>query len=311
MDDPRRKGDIDCIVVGGGPAGLTAAIYLARFRRRVILLDGGESRAGLIPRSHNHPGYPDGIGGRELLDRMRQQLRNYGVTCLPDQATDIARLQDGRLAVQAGGTLVADHVILATGSRDRLPPIRDALRHIREGLVRQCPVCDAYELTGKPVAVIGDGDCAAGEALFLRHYTSDITVLTLGQDLQVSAGVRSKLDRAGVRIVTEKAAGWDFGGDRVDVRLEGGQRRFAAVYSGLGSDPQNTLARKLGAKLAADGRILTDAHQETSAEGVFAAGDVVTGLNQIAVAMAQGEIAATRIHSRLRLAEGRCVADSL
>ncbi|MFJ1294417.1 FAD-dependent oxidoreductase, partial [Paracoccus yeei] len=129
--------------------------------------------------------------------------------------------------------------------------------------------------------------------------------------LQVSAGVRSKLDRAGVRIVTEKAAGWDFGGDRVDVRLEGGQRRFAAVYSGLGSDPQNTLARTLGAKLAADGRILTDAHQETSAEGVFAAGDVVTGLNQIAVAMAQGEIAATRIHSRLRLAEGRCVADSL
>ena len=133
MDDPRRKGDIDCIVVGGGPAGLTAAIYLARFRRRVILVDGGESRAALIPRSHNHPGYPDGIGGRELLDRMRQQLRNYGVTCLPDQATDIARLQDGRLAVQAGGTLVADHVILATGSRDRLPPIRDALRLIYGG----------------------------------------------------------------------------------------------------------------------------------------------------------------------------------
>lgn len=311
MDDPAPEDDFNCVVVGGGPAGLTAAIYLARFRRRVALVDGGKSRASLIPRSHNHPGYPDGIRGDDLLSRMRQQVQTYRVPCLPDQATDIARLPDGRLALQAGRRLITDHVIIATGSRDRLPPVDEPLRHIREGLLRQCPVCDAYELIDKPVAVIGTGDCAAGEALFLRHYTSDISLLTLGDDLDVADGVRSKLDDAGVKIVRDAASGWEFGSTGVGVMLGSRHRRFAAIYSGLGIDPQNDLARKLGARLADDGRILTDAHQETSVKGVFAAGDVVTGLNQIAVAMAQGEIAATRIHSLLRLEERRCVSDHL
>lgn len=301
----------DCLVVGGGPAGLTAAIYLARFRRRVVLVDGGKSRAFLIPRSHNHPGYPDGIRGDDLLARMRQQMQQYGVPCLSVQATDAALLPDGRFSVQAGQPIIADHIILATGSRDRVPPLEGIIQHIRNGLVRQCPVCDAYELIDKPVAVIGTQDCAAGEALFLCHYTSQVTLLTLGDELAVSEEVQSRLDDAGVRIVRERATDWDFRDTGVDIRLGDERLRFAAVYSGLGIDPQNALARDLGVALAEDGRILTDPHQHTSVEKVFAAGDVVTGLNQIAVAMAQGEIAATRVHSLLRLREGRCLADSL
>lgn len=301
----------DCIVVGGGPAGLTAAIYLARFRRQVVVIDGGESRASLIPRSHNHPGYPDGIRGNELLDRMREQAQKYGVTLVAAQATDAAQLPDGNFAVQAGRELIARHLILATGSRDNLPPVDDPLRHIREGLVRQCPVCDAYELIDKPVGIIGTADCAAGEALFLSHYTSDITLMTLGKELDLSDAAQARLDDAGVRIVREEPGAWDFRHDEVRVDLGGQPFRFAAVYSGLGNDPQNALARQLGLKLAEDGRILTGDHQETSVERVFAVGDVVTGLNQIAVAMGQGEVAATRVHSMLRLEERRCVADTL
>ena len=304
-------GTFDCAVVGGGPAGMTAAIYLARFRRRVVLIDGGESRASLIPRSHNHPGYPDGIHGDDLLDRMRQQMDRFGVSVLRGKATDIGRLPNGGFAIAAGQALAADHVILATGSRDRLPPLDGALDHVRRGLLRQCPICDAYELTGQPVAVIGAGDCAAGEALFLRHYTPDIALLTLGDELTVAAPVREKLEKAGVRIVTDPAADWEFGEGGVGVTLGGGPVRFRAVYSGLGIDPQNSLARRLGLDLAEDGRITADAHQETSVPRVFAAGDVVTGLNQIAVAMAQAEIAATRVHNLLRVREDRCLADSL
>lgn len=304
-------GAFDCAIVGGGPAGMTAAIYLARFRRRVVLIDAGKSRASLIPRSHNHPGYPDGIHGNDLLDRMRQQMDRFGVTVLHEKATDIAPLPGGGFRITAGQPLAAGHVILSTGSRDRLPPLDNALDHIREGLLRQCPICDAYELTGQPVAVIGAGDCVAGEALFLRHYTPDIAMLTLGDDLAVAPPVMEKLEKAGVRIVTDHATDWDFGEGGVGVRLGGNPARFRAVYSGLGIDPQNSLARSLGLNLAEDGRITTDAHQETSVPGVFAAGDVVTGLNQIAIAMAQGEIAATRVHNLMRVQEDRCLADSL
>ncbi|MTE01235.1 FAD-binding protein [Paracoccus sp. YIM 132242] len=301
----------DCAIVGGGPAGLTAAIYLARFRRRVVLIDAGQSRASLIPRSHNHPGYPDGIHGNDLLERMRQQMDRFGVTVLSAKATDARPVLDGGFRIEAGQTLLADHIILATGSRDRLPPLDDALDHIRQGLLRQCPICDAYELSGQPVAVIGAGDCAAGEALFLRHYTPDISMLTLGSELTVPPPLLAKLEKAGVRIVTDEASDWDFGDGGVGVTLGGSPARFRAVYSGLGSDPQNSLARSLGLDLAEDGRISTDAHQQSSVPGVFAAGDVVTGLNQIAVAMAQGEIAATHVHNLLRVQEDRCLADSL
>lgn len=301
----------DCAIIGGGPAGMTAAIYLGRFRRRVALIDNGESRAALIPRTHNHPGYPDGIRGRDLLDRMRLQVAKLGVFTISGEAADIRCSRDGRFRVSAGRIIMADHVILATGVKDRLPPVDDPLRHIREALIRQCPVCDAYELIGKPVAVIGAGDSAAGEALFLSHYTPDITLLTLGDVLQVSARVIGKLKKAGVRIVTEKISGWDFGQAGVDVHLGTGRRRFTAVYSGLGNEPHNALARELGVSLLEDARIVTDEYQETSRKNIFAIGDVVTGLNQIAVAMAQGEIAASRIHTMLRLREGRCVLDSL
>lgn len=309
----------DCVVIGGGPAGMSAAIYLARFRRRVALIDKGHSRAALIPRSHNHPGYPDGIRGGDLLDRMRQQMQQFGVTAVQGQATDAERRPDGLFAVRvAGQTLLADHLILATGVRDRLPPVDDPLRHIREGLIRQCPVCDAYELTDKPVAVIGAGASAAGEALFLCHYTAEVSILTLGESPDLSEDILAKLQRAGVRMVRDPVRSWNFGGDQangdrgVSVCLASGQRLdFAAVYSGLGNDPRNDLADRLGVTLADDGRIGTGGHQETSVSKVFAAGDVVTGLNQIAVAMAQGEIAATHVHNLLRLREGRCVADSL
>lgn len=301
----------DCAIIGGGPAGMTAAIYLARFRRRVVLIDGGDSRAALIPRSHNHPGYPDGIRGEDLLARMREQTDRFGVLTLAAQATAIDRLPDGAFGIAAGRTLAADHVILATGSRDRMPPVDDPVRHIREGLIRQCPVCDAYELIDKPVAIIGAKDCTAGEALFMSHYTPDITLLTLGDPLDVKASIQARLDDARVRILADRVTAWDFAADGVGVRVDDGWRRFAAVYSGLGIDPQNALARGLGVDLAEDGRITTDPHMQTSVDRVFAIGDVVTGLNQIAVAMAQGEIAATHVHNLIRLSERRSLADSL
>lgn len=300
---------LDCVIVGGGPAGLTAAIYLARFRRRVALIDAGNSRAALIPRSHNHPGYPSGIEGPSLLAQMREQAGRFGVIPVAEELTGADRLPDGRLRLRAGAAVLeTTSLLLATGVSDHVPPVTDPLHHVREGLIRQCPVCDAYEVIDRAVAVIGAGACAAGEALFLRHYTADLVILTLGQPLELSEAVLRRLDEAGIAIVEAPLEAMTFRDDAVQVRLAGQpERRFAAVYSGLGNEPRSTLAKALGVDLASDGRIVTDAHQLTSVPGIYAAGDVVTGLNQIAVAMAQGEIAATAIHNALRQAEGRCL----
>ncbi|WP_134681777.1 NAD(P)/FAD-dependent oxidoreductase [Paracoccus ravus] len=301
---------LDCVVIGGGPAGLTAAIYLARFLRKVAIFDKGESRASLIPRSHNHPGFPDGIGGPELLTRMRRQLEKLGIAPVAAEVKDLTVLPDAVFQVAADRILLADHVILATGTRDRLPDIASPLRQIRAGLIRQCPVCDAYELRDESVAVIGSGDDAAGEALFLRQYTRRVSLLTLGRTPAFSGEVSAKLSSAGVEIIRSSVADWQFDPDSVTIKLGSGtSHRFRALYSGLGSDPQSSLAARAGVRLAGRGCIPTDPHQESSVNNLFAIGDVVTGLNQIGVAMAQGEVAATRIHNLLRAREGRCVVD--
>lgn len=303
---------LDCAVIGGGPGGMTAAIFLARFRRRVVLIDAGNSRAAMIPRSHNHPGYPDGIRGQELLHRMARQLEKFDVPLIRAEASDVFPVPGGQFCVTAGTPVLADHLVLATGVRDRMPPVKDPRRHVGNGVIRQCPICDAYELIDKPVAVIGAGGCAAGEALFLSRYTAQVTILTLGAPLELDDDVRRKLDQAAIPILQDGVRDWDFGPEGATLHMaSGGTLGFAAVYSGLGNDPQNGLARKLGLILAPDGRIVTDAHQQTSRERIFAVGDVVTGLNQIAVAMAQAEIAATHIHNLMRLREGRCLADRL
>jgi len=297
----------DCIIIGGGPAGLTAAIYLARFRRRALLIDAAESRAALIPRSHNHPGYPGGIHGAALLAHMRQQAQAFEAPMLRASVTDAQRVPEG-FRVTAGDVFTARNLILATGVRDHVPQVADALRHVLDGQIRQCPVCDAFELTDKPVAIIGAGHCAAAEALFMRHYTADLIVLTFGQPLDMQPDAARKLRDAGVPVIETPLRRVSFG-TSVDVVFEDDTtRRFAALYSGLGNAPRNSLARSLGVTLADDGRIVTANHQRTSLEGVYAAGDIVTGLNQIAVAMAHGEIAATDIHNELRRCENRRLA---
>lgn len=307
---PLGGGTVDCCIVGGGPAGLTAAIFLARFRRTAILLDGGESRASWIPRSHNHPAFPGGINGEDLLDRMRRQLAGFGQAPVAAKALSAQRHAgpDGaRFTVEtAAGSVAARHLILATGVRDNLPPLPDAIAHIREGVLRQCPICDAYEVIDKRIAVFGTGACAAGEALFLRGYTRDVTLITLGAPLGLPEGDAQRLAEAGVTVLTDPVRALAADARRgVRVALaEGRELAFDAAYAGLGVTPRTGLAADLGVDLTEDGRIATDAQQRCSVPGAYAAGDAVTGLNQIAVAMAQAEIAATAIHNARRAEEG-------
>jgi thioredoxin reductase (NADPH) len=312
LPEANEAAPLDALIIGGGPAGLTAAIYLARFRRRFGLVDSGHSRASWIPRSHNHPGFPDGVGGIELLQRMREQLAGHGGEVLSGSATSLSVREDNLFsAVVNGETLIASHVILCTGVVDIEPPLPNALEAVRRGLVRQCPICDGYEMIDKKLVVIGRGTAGLGEALFLRTYTPDITLVTLGDKLDLSPENWQRLEEAGIRTVETPLA--DITGDRERIaRLDfqdGGTLAFDAIYSALGTHPRADLAAMLGVNLQSDRRIVTDSHQRTSIDGCYAAGDIVTGLNQIGVAMAQGEVAAVDIHNRLRSREGLRLAN--
>src|SRR5437868_5577983 len=160
----------DCLVIGGGPAGLTAAIYLARYRRRVSVLDAGDSRASVIPRTRNYPGFAHGISGRDLLASLRAQAENYGIDIVRAQAQRLSRQGEVFRAVTPAGAFTAPRVVLATGLVDKRPEIED-LDAKRDGdLVRYCPVCDGFEATDKDICVFGPFKDASPKALFLRTF---------------------------------------------------------------------------------------------------------------------------------------------
>jgi thioredoxin reductase (NADPH) len=293
---------MDCLVVGGGPAGLTAAIYLARFRRNFQVVDAGASRAAWIPCSHNHPGFPDGIRGTELLERMRAQVARYGARIVAGEVSRLERLSDGTFfASTTAGALRADTVVLATGVEDIEPELPDFDHAVLRGVVRHCPICDAYEIIGRKVAIIGYGKCRIREALLLRVYTADLTLLTLGKELDVPPHELDLLREAGICVLDEPVADIAVEGDGVTAwRTKSGKaQRFDALYTALGLRIRSKLARELGAEHDEAGALIVDQHQRTSVRGLYAAGDVVSGLTQISVAMGQAAVAATAINNSL------------
>ncbi len=280
----------DAVVVGAGPAGLTAATYLARFRRRVLVLDGGRPRAAWIPESHNTPGFPQGVGGAELLRLLRLQAEAFGARVEAGRVERLTRTEDGFRLRLAGGELSAATVLLATGVADHLPQVPGLEDAIRASLVRMCPICDAWEAIGARLAILGDGPLAEREADFLRPYSADITLLMLGEAADVSRETVSlTLDQLRFEA-----------GEVVLARPGEAERRFDHLYLALGCTPQVGLADDLGARRDTAGALITDAHLMTTVEGLYAAGDVVRGLNQISVAVGEAAIAATAMHNRLR-----------
>lgn len=292
---------MECLVVGGGPGGLTAAIYLARYLRDFLVVDAGASRAAWIPTSHNHAGFPDGIGGTELLERMRAQAESYGARIVPGEVRALERDADGFTADLGDRRVRARRVLLATGVVDGEPELPDIDRAVARGLLRYCPICDGYEVRGKKVAIIGYGRCSVREVLLLRTYTHDVTLLTLGRALELGDGERRELEEAEVRLVEEPVAALAVEGDRIAAwrMASGAELRFDSLYAALGLTGRSGFAAGLGVERDADGMLIVDQHQRTSVPGLWAAGDVVKGLTQISVAMGQAAVAATDMNNSL------------
>lgn len=297
------NGAWECIVVGAGPAGLSAALYMARFRRRVLVVHDGKSRALRIPETHNVPGFPDGVAGPVLVERMAGHARRYGAQVREAEVTAVRHDDAFVLETAAGDRLAARALVLATGLHLNEPPLPHAEHEaaIRAGVLRYCPICDGLEHAGQRIAVLGCDSSGAAEALFLRQYSDDVTLLPMDMPELGERQLR-ELAEAGVVVESRPVARLLPRADRFEIQLEGvaGTLVFGVVYPALGTRQRTGLAAQLGVPLDEAGAVDAHAPLGTAVAGLYCAGDIVDGLDQISVAMGHGAVAATRAHNWLR-----------
>src|SRR3954468_4844988 len=189
---------LDCLVIGGGPAGLLAAVYLGRYRRSVQGIDAGESRADKNPKNHYYPVFFE-IPGPELLGRLKAQARQYGAELVSGRVTSLRKEGDTFVASSSGSDVNARFVLLATGLVDHCPPIEGGRADCPSEVIRFCPICDGYEAIDHRVGVVGDITAGGKRALFLRTYTKDVSLFLTDETEDVDW--QKKLAKANVRIV--------------------------------------------------------------------------------------------------------------
>lgn len=297
----------DTLIIGGGPAGLTAAVYLRRFTRHVALVDKGNSRLSWIPVSHNYPGFPEGINGMQLLENLRAQLANYGGSVMPGEILDL-RLEDGVFVADyapAGDAapcqIRALTVLLASGVADAGMPVERWDEAVRCGAVRLCPVCDGWDVIDKRIGVVTSEANPVGHALFMRTFSADVLLFERGPEPTLNDEDRQRLAAANVRYIDSPLAGVTMSEDMKPIlhTRDGEDYRCDVFYPMLGENARSDLASSLGAETVECRKLLVDDHCRTTVPGLFAVGDVTRGLNQIAVATGQAALAATTIHNML------------
>jgi len=298
----------DIAIVGAGPAGLSAALYTARFCRSTIVIHNDDARASRIPKTYNAPGFNEGVAGPSLIERMTNHAEQFGAQFAIANITVVRQSQTGFELVSDEHTVWrARAVIIATGLRlnqiDLTHEMHEAA--IANGVLRYCPVCDGFEHRGSRIAVVGCDISGAGEALFLRQFSDDITLLpTTESDLTPTE--RQALQEAGIKTVTNPIERYCPGTTDFEIftRDRATPYVFDVVYPALGVHPRNALLSALGIALTDNGKVAADAVSGTEIAGLYCAGDLVEGLDQISVAMGHGAVAATKAHNWLRASDG-------
>jgi thioredoxin reductase (NADPH) len=291
---PKRAPKVfDTIVVGGGPAGLSAAIYLARYNRTVLVIDAGEGRSTSHETNENYLGFPGGIPSRELRARGCKQAKRFGAEFVAGCVTSV-RSDNPGFVVRAGRRVFRSRtMIVATGVVDRFPAIDEIEKYVGKSLF-WCITCDGWKTRGKRIVVVGNTDEAATTALQFLNFTGRVTMLTNEDRIRISAKKQRDLANAKIAVIGGKVKSIVAQGDKMQAleTTNGNELRFDMMFSSLGSDPHIELARKLRLTLEA-GYIKTDLEQRTSRTRIYAAGDVTKAFaHQIATAVHEGATAA-------------------
>ena len=295
--------DFDAAIVGGGPAGLAAAINLARALRSVMVCDRPQPGRSDYPQvNHNYLGFPDGIPARELRARSTAQAERYGAQVCGAEVVAIRRTPGGFALEGSGGERIqARGVILAVGVRDHWTRFPGFEAFIGRSL-HWCIVCDGYEMRGKRVVVAGNDDEAATMAVQLRRFTPDVTLVTNDGALGMTPRATDRLARRELPVVIGRiVSGQERAGEPgmlESLRLEDGRELPAEhLFSHQGATPQTALARSLGLAMSGSGYITVDTEQRTSEPFVYAAGDCTRLLaHQIVTAAHEGATAAQTLN---------------
>lgn len=305
----------DCIVIGAGPAGLSAALFLARYRRRVLTFHNSSPRNLYSHGVHGFLGN-DGIMPQELLTRGRDEVMKYGGLIVEGCVTKVERITDDHFRVNTGDegqenrdeqTFEARRILLATGLRD-LTPDCPGFTDFYGVTVHHCPDCDGYEVSDKRVTVLSHGQAGVGFTLKLLTWTDRLTLLTNGDEGDISEEHRAKLAHFNIPTTNQRIASLE--GDAETKRIErvvfedGETLECDALFFNLGTEMSGDLHERLGCKLDDEcGLVWVDDEQQTSVRGVYAAGDVTPHSQLAIVAAAEGAMAAIQIHKSLLPAE--------
>ncbi|MBD0325973.1 MAG: NAD(P)/FAD-dependent oxidoreductase [Pyrinomonadaceae bacterium] len=298
----------DCIVIGAGPAGLSAALFLARYRYRVLTFHHNSPRNLYSHGVHGFLGH-HGILPAELLARGRDEVAQHGGLIMEACVASVERIADEHFRVtvddevSAAQSFDARRLVLATGLRDLLPDC-PGFRDFYGATVHHCPDCDGYEVTGKRVAVLGSGSETVGFTLGLLTWTDQLTLITNGDDGDMTDEHRARLDGFNIPIIRRTIVSLE--GDKEACLLkrvcfdDGSTLEADALFFNLGTVPASDLHTQLGCKLDEEcGLIRVDEEQQTSVRGVYAAGDITPHSQLAVVAAAEGAMAAIHIHKSL------------
>ena len=313
-------------VVGGGPAGMTAAVYATRLGHRTAVFEKEGGRHARVSHVHNLYGVSQDVSGSELAAHAVAQLEEYGADYHLDPVTDVRRAGaeddagagegasdgddgggDPRFVVEAEhATVEAERVVLATGFTDRGPDVPGLRRFDGRGSF-YCLHCDAYELGDSPAFVLGHDDAAARDAMILLNFTDEVDLLLDGRDPTWSDETARQVAAHPLEVVEGEVVGAYSAGDSDGEPWLGGltfedgsDRDYRGGFAVYGTDYDPTLAESLGCARRADGAVAVDDDGETSVDGVYAVGDVTHGQNQTVVAMADGARAGMALHKDLR-----------
>ncbi len=286
----------DAIVVGAGPAGLSAAIYLARYDRSVVVFDAGHGRSTHHQVNHNYLGFPGGVPATKLRDLGKLQLAEYPHVGLEHhKVVDCRRDGDEFVAEGQFGSVRAPVVVICTGVLDHYPHFHGWEEYVGRSMF-WCITCDGYASKGKNILVVGNTDGAAGEAVQLSRFSKRLTLLTNSHANSMSGKYLDRLARFDIPVIhdkIERANGVE-GHFRSVLTENGLEIELDALFCTQGATPEVQLAKDLGVKLSDNGYIDTDIEQRTNVPGVYAAGDVTRiHSHQVTTAVHEGATAAS------------------
>ncbi len=293
--------EYEVVVVGGGPAGLTAALYLTRLGHPTAVVDRGGGRAAMMQDVHNVLGVTEENSGYDYLQIGQEQLEEYGCDLYRDKIASCSRQGEDRIRLSGNETDYAtEYIVLATGFNDIRPD--PPLPRTGRGL-HYCLHCDAHMFVDQPVYVMGHAESTAHVAAIMLNFTDDVDILTRGADPEWSADTADLLAAHPIDIVTEEVAGVQNDEDGWLKALEfedGTVRDYKGGFAMYGAEYNNGLARELGCELNNDGTVSVDDHGQTSVPDVYAVGDLTPGHNQVPIALGDGAKAGISLHFELR-----------